>query len=145
MALLVEGISLTRCARKDTRFETRATLRHGAWLGGQTQGRLPEELCHWADLTMTLLDQMLTSTSQHRSRSSCRVYLSPVLTASLVCHRYAVVKGAMADFVSLNEKIKCGMAFRKHVELAIGLDPSDSLAYHLLGRWCFEVRFVTSA
>lgn len=46
----------------------------------------------------------------------------------------------MVDFVSLHEKIKCGMAFRKHVEIAISLDPSDALAYHLLGRWCFEVR-----
>lgn len=45
----------------------------------------------------------------------------------------------MADFVSLSEKLDCGLTFRKHVERAIELDPSDALAYHLLGRWCFEV------
>ena len=59
--------------------------------------------------------------------------------------RYAVVKGAMSDFVSLHEKIACGMAFRKHVEEAIRLDPDDALSYHLLGRWCFEVRWENAA
>lgn len=59
----------------------------------------------------------------------------------LATARYAVAKGAMADYVPLNEKLKCGLIFRKHVEEAIRLDPTDSLAYHLLGRWCFEVQW----
>jgi hypothetical protein len=53
--------------------------------------------------------------------------------------RFAVVKGATADFVGLQEKIACGTVFRKHVERSIELDPNEALTHHLLGRFCFEV------
>eukprot|EP00043_Microstomoeca_roanoka_P001636 m.33829 g.33829 ORF g.33829 m.33829 type:complete len:365 (+) comp10936_c0_seq1:35-1129(+) len=52
---------------------------------------------------------------------------------------FAVITGAMTDYVGLNEKLECGHVFKKHVEEAIRLDPNDGLSYHLLGRWCFEV------
>eukprot|EP00056_Hartaetosiga_gracilis_P016443 m.243149 g.243149 ORF g.243149 m.243149 type:complete len:134 (+) comp41058_c0_seq1:559-960(+) len=45
----------------------------------------------------------------------------------------------MTDYVGLNEKLKCGEEFKQHVEIAIQLDPQDSLLSHLMGRWCFEV------
>ena len=45
----------------------------------------------------------------------------------------------MADHVSLNEKLECGHKFKMHVEESIRLNDSDAVAYHLLGRWCFEV------
>ncbi|EDQ84895.1 uncharacterized protein MONBRDRAFT_34478 [Monosiga brevicollis MX1] len=56
---------------------------------------------------------------------------------------YAIVQGALSDFVSLQEKLECGMLFRKHVERSLELDPSDALAHHLLGRFCFEVAKLT--
>ncbi|EGD81436.1 hypothetical protein PTSG_02157 [Salpingoeca rosetta] len=52
---------------------------------------------------------------------------------------YAVITGAMAEHVSLNEKLQCGHVFKQHVEEAIRLNTNDGLAYHLLGRWCLEV------
>lgn len=55
---------------------------------------------------------------------------------------YGVCCGALADFGGPKEKLNCGMLFRKHVETAISLNPTDPVSYHLLGRWCFEVREV---
>eukprot|EP00055_Hartaetosiga_balthica_P002472 m.4098 g.4098 ORF g.4098 m.4098 type:complete len:311 (-) comp2168_c1_seq1:1051-1983(-) len=52
---------------------------------------------------------------------------------------YGIITGSMTDYVGLNEKLKCGEEFKEHVEIAIRLDPDDSLLSHLLGRWCFEV------
>lgn len=53
--------------------------------------------------------------------------------------RFAVITGAMTDYVGLNEKLECGHKFKHHVEEALRLNPRDSLAFHLLGRWCIEV------
>ena len=46
------------------------------------------------------------------------------------------------DFVKMQgvkEKILDGFEFKKHIDTAAELNPSDHITHHLLGRFCFEV------
>jgi len=52
---------------------------------------------------------------------------------------YAVALGAATDYQGIPEKIKDGHEFRKHVDYAIKLRPTDHILFHMLGRWCYEV------
>ncbi|XP_037040821.1 regulator of microtubule dynamics protein 1-like [Bradysia coprophila] len=51
----------------------------------------------------------------------------------------AMILGKVADFVSTKERIEKGKDVKKHLELAIGLQPDEAYLYHVYGRWCFEV------
>ena len=39
----------------------------------------------------------------------------------------------------VKEKILDGFEFKKHIDTAAELNPSDHITHHLLGRFCFEV------
>eukprot|EP00736_Rhodelphis_marinus_P010224 Rmarinus@m.1311 len=51
----------------------------------------------------------------------------------------ALTISATNEFVTIREKLRNSRVFRKHVEIAIALDPTDPVSHHLLARWCFEV------
>ncbi|VDL93212.1 unnamed protein product [Schistocephalus solidus] len=51
----------------------------------------------------------------------------------------AIFVGLLAESSSINQKIKLGYEFKKHIDNAIKLDPSDAYCHLLKGRWCFEV------
>ncbi|XP_023019666.1 regulator of microtubule dynamics protein 1 [Leptinotarsa decemlineata] len=52
---------------------------------------------------------------------------------------YAILIGSRSDFVSLQEKISDGHIFKKHVDAALALCPTDPSLHHMLGRFDFEV------
>eukprot|EP01135_Chromosphaera_perkinsii_P004080 Nk52_evm11s268 gene=Nk52_evmTU11s268 len=52
---------------------------------------------------------------------------------------YAIISCALVEFGGTKEKINNGYVFKKHIDRAIELNPSDASCHHLLGRWCFEV------
>lgn len=46
-------------------------------------------------------------------------------------------------FKGVKEKILDGFEFKKHIDTAAELNPSDHITHHLLGRFCFEVSQVS--
>eukprot|EP00095_Tigriopus_kingsejongensis_P008957 maker-scaffold334_size202906-snap-gene-0.14 protein:Tk08957 transcript:maker-scaffold334_size202906-snap-gene-0.14-mRNA-1 annotation:"regulator of microtubule dynamics protein 3" len=52
---------------------------------------------------------------------------------------YAIVVGCRGEFVGIKDKILDGYEFKKHVDRAAELSPTDHTIQHLLGRFCFEV------
>lgn len=60
--------------------------------------------------------------------------------ASSEAHKwYAIVVGCRGEFVGIKEKILDGYEFKKHVDRAAELSPTDHTIQHLLGRFCYEV------
>ncbi|XP_014678109.1 PREDICTED: regulator of microtubule dynamics protein 1-like isoform X2 [Priapulus caudatus] len=55
----------------------------------------------------------------------------------------AVTLGSLSDYVGTQQKIKNGYQFKEHCEIALKLQPKDSLVLHLLGRWCYSVAMLT--
>ncbi|XP_077438782.1 regulator of microtubule dynamics protein 2 [Vanacampus margaritifer] len=52
---------------------------------------------------------------------------------------YAIMCGIMAEYDTMQNKIKNGYIFKDHLDKAIELKPQDPLSYYLLGRWCYAV------
>ncbi|XP_030012540.1 regulator of microtubule dynamics protein 2 [Sphaeramia orbicularis] len=52
---------------------------------------------------------------------------------------YAIMCGIMAEYDTVQNKIKNGYIFKDHLDKAIELNPQDPLSYYLLGRWCYAV------
>ncbi|XP_049591359.1 regulator of microtubule dynamics protein 2 isoform X1 [Syngnathus scovelli] len=52
---------------------------------------------------------------------------------------YAIMCGIMAEYDTVQNKIKNGYIFKDHLDKAIELKPQDPLSYYLLGRWCYAV------
>lgn len=56
--------------------------------------------------------------------------------ASSEAHKwYAIVVGCRGEFVGIKEKILDGYEFKKHVDRAAELSPTDHTIQHLLGRY----------
>lgn len=52
---------------------------------------------------------------------------------------YAIMCGIMAEYDTIQNKIKNGYIFKDHLDKAIELKPHDPLSYYLMGRWCYAV------
>ncbi|XP_055083238.1 regulator of microtubule dynamics protein 2 [Periophthalmus magnuspinnatus] len=52
---------------------------------------------------------------------------------------YAIMCGIMAEYDTVQNKIKNGYIFKDHLDKAIELKPHDPLSYYLMGRWCYAV------
>jgi len=56
------------------------------------------------------------------------------------CHLwYAILLGDTCKYGDTKEKLLKGNMIEQHVKICLELDPSNSTALHLLGRYCFEV------
>ncbi|KAL3270687.1 hypothetical protein HHI36_021215 [Cryptolaemus montrouzieri] len=51
----------------------------------------------------------------------------------------AILVGSRSGTRPMKERIQDGQLFKKHVDIAISIDPSDASLHHLVGRFCFEV------
>ncbi|XP_054655098.1 regulator of microtubule dynamics protein 2 isoform X3 [Dunckerocampus dactyliophorus] len=52
---------------------------------------------------------------------------------------YAIMCGILAEYDTMQNKIKNGYIFKDHLDKAIELKPQDPMSYYLLGRWCYAV------
>lgn len=56
---------------------------------------------------------------------------------------YAITIGSLSEFIGVQQKIENGYQFKKHVDTAVKLKPTDPTLHHMLGRWSFEVATLT--
>jgi len=52
---------------------------------------------------------------------------------------YAIAVGVRGEFLGIKEKILDGFEFKRHIDRASELAPTDHTVQHLLGRFCYEV------
>ncbi|CAF0869074.1 unnamed protein product [Brachionus calyciflorus] len=52
---------------------------------------------------------------------------------------YAIFTGKITEYCSINEKVKYGFEFKKHLDIAIEMEQSDSVLYYLRGRWYYKM------
>ena len=57
---------------------------------------------------------------------------------------YAILLGDTCKYDDTRVKLTKGLEFEKQVKLSLDIDPYNSTALHLIGRYCFEVRFCHS-
>ena len=56
------------------------------------------------------------------------------------CHLwYAILLGDTCKYDDTKTKLTKGREFERHVKRSLQLDPCNSTALHLLGRYCYEV------
>lgn len=51
----------------------------------------------------------------------------------------AISLGSLGDYLGVSEKIKNGVLFKEHLDIAISINPTDPILHHLLGRFSYEV------
>eukprot|EP00644_Phytophthora_capsici_P016052 jgi/Phyca11/17493/fgenesh1_pg.PHYCAscaffold_28_\ len=57
--------------------------------------------------------------------------------------RYGIILSSIGDYEGTKVAISNSYVIRKHWETAIELDPSNSMTYYLLGRWCIAIADLT--
>ncbi|XP_037321616.2 regulator of microtubule dynamics protein 2 isoform X2 [Pungitius pungitius] len=98
--------------------------------------RLIRAYCDVHDISSTLEEKKTTAETGKRAGEEA-VGLNPACAES---HQwYAIMCGIMAEYETVQNKIKNGYIFKDHLDKAIGLKPQDPLSYYLLGRWCYAV------
>ena len=64
------------------------------------------------------------------------------------CHLwYAILLGDTCKYDDTRVKLTKGLEFERQVKMSLDIDPYNSTALHLIGRYCYEVRYyhVTSS
>ncbi|KAM9365477.1 regulator of microtubule dynamics protein 2 [Pholidichthys leucotaenia] len=98
--------------------------------------RLTRAYCDVHDICSTL-EEKKTCAETGKKVGEEAVALNPTCAES---HQwYAIMCGIMADYDTIQNKIKNGYIFKSHLDKAIELSPQDPLSYYLLGRWCYAV------
>ncbi|KAG7999928.1 Regulator of microtubule dynamics protein 2, partial [Nibea albiflora] len=98
--------------------------------------RLIRAYCDVHDVSSTLEEKKTHAESGKRVGEEA-VGLNPMCAES---HQwYAIMCGIMAEYDTVQNKIKNGYIFKDHLDRAIELKPQDPLSYYLLGRWCYAV------
>ncbi|PWA25917.1 hypothetical protein CCH79_00001364, partial [Gambusia affinis] len=99
--------------------------------------RLTRAYCDVHDITVTL-EEKKTHAENGKAVGEEAIKVNPKCAES---HQwYAIMCGIMAEYDSIQNKIKNGYIFKDHLDKAIELKPQDPLSYYLLGRWCYAVR-----
>ncbi|TMS04874.1 Regulator of microtubule dynamics protein 2 [Larimichthys crocea] len=98
--------------------------------------RLIRAYCDVHDVSSTLEEKKTHAESGKRVGEEA-VGLNPMCAES---HQwYAIMCGIMAEYDTVQNKIKNGYIFKDHLDKAIELKPQDPMSYYLLGRWCYAV------
>ncbi|KAK5881966.1 hypothetical protein CesoFtcFv8_020602 [Champsocephalus esox] len=98
--------------------------------------RLIRAYCDVHDVSSTLEEKKTHAETGKRVGEEA-VSLNPTCAES---HQwYAIMCGIMAEYDTVQNKIKNGYIFKDHLDKAIELKPQDPLSYYLLGRWCYAV------
>ncbi|XP_045465368.1 regulator of microtubule dynamics protein 1-like [Harmonia axyridis] len=70
---------------------------------------------------------------------SCRTSLDMQHNQADAHKWMAILIGYKGQYQSVKEKIHCGKLFKKHLDIAISLNPSDPVLQHMAGRFCLEI------
>ncbi|CAG6017873.1 unnamed protein product [Menidia menidia] len=98
--------------------------------------RLVRAYCDIHDISATL-EEKKTHAETGKFVGEEAVSLNPTCAES---HQwYAIMCGIMAEYDTVQNKIKNGYIFKDHLDKAIELKPQDPMSYYLLGRWCYAV------
>ncbi|KAM3862811.1 regulator of microtubule dynamics protein 2 [Diretmus argenteus] len=98
--------------------------------------RLIRAYCDVHDISSSL-EEKKTHAETGKEVGEEAVRLNPLCAES---HRwYAIMCGIVADYGTIQNKIKNGYMFKDHLDKAIELKPEDPTSYYLLGRWCYSV------
>nr|XP_046257199.1 regulator of microtubule dynamics protein 2 [Scatophagus argus]XP_046257200.1 regulator of microtubule dynamics protein 2 [Scatophagus argus]XP_046257201.1 regulator of microtubule dynamics protein 2 [Scatophagus argus]XP_046257202.1 regulator of microtubule dynamics protein 2 [Scatophagus argus]XP_046257203.1 regulator of microtubule dynamics protein 2 [Scatophagus argus] len=98
--------------------------------------RLTRAYCDVHDISSTL-EEKKTHAETGKKVGEEAVSLNPTCAES---HQwYAIMCGIMAEYDTVQNKIKNGYLFKDHLDKAIELKPQDPMSYYLLGRWCYAV------
>ncbi|XP_070697110.1 regulator of microtubule dynamics protein 2 [Pempheris klunzingeri] len=98
--------------------------------------RLIRAYCDVHDVSSTL-EEKKTHAETGKKVGEEAVSLNPTCAES---HQwYAIMCGIMAEYDTVQNKIKNGYIFKDHLDKAIELKPQDPMSYYLLGRWCYAV------
>ncbi|XP_051815939.1 regulator of microtubule dynamics protein 2 isoform X3 [Acanthochromis polyacanthus] len=98
--------------------------------------RLIRAYCDVHDISCTL-EEKKTHAESGKKVGEQAVSLNPACAES---HQwYAIMCGIMAEYDTVQNKIKNGYIFKDHLDKAIELKPQDPMSYYLLGRWCYAV------
>ncbi|XP_020507655.2 regulator of microtubule dynamics protein 2 [Labrus bergylta] len=139
LSVLLERID---CWHKGTDSEKRESLNllleHREEFGQSSMflWRLTRAYCDVHDISATL-EEKKSHAETGKKIGEEAVGLNPTCADS---HQwYAIMCGIMAEYDTVQNKIKNGYIFKDHLDKAIELKPQDPLSYYLLGRWCYAV------
>ncbi|XP_034040965.1 regulator of microtubule dynamics protein 2 isoform X1 [Thalassophryne amazonica] len=137
-ALLQQVDSLHRGSESDKRESLRILLEHTEEFG-QTSTFLWRLIRAYSDIhdISSTMEEKKTHAESGKKIGEDAVKLNPTCAES---HQwYAIICGIMADYDTMQNKIKNGYIFKDHLDKAIELKPHDPFSYYLLGRWCYAV------
>ncbi|XP_067465594.1 regulator of microtubule dynamics protein 2 [Thunnus thynnus] len=98
--------------------------------------RLTRAYCDVHDISPALEEKKIHAETGKKVGEEA-VRLNPTCAES---HQwYAIMCGIMAEYDTVQNKIKNGYIFKDHLDKAIELKPQDPMSYYLLGRWCYAV------
>ncbi|XP_056148149.1 regulator of microtubule dynamics protein 2 [Lampris incognitus] len=98
--------------------------------------RLTRAYCDVHDISSSL-EEKKTHAEAGKNIGEEAVRLNPSCAES---HQwYAIMCGIMAEYDTVQNRIKNGYIFKDHLDKAIELKPQDPMSYYLLGRWCYAV------
>uniref|UniRef100_A0A671TQR4 Regulator of microtubule dynamics protein 2 n=1 Tax=Sparus aurata TaxID=8175 RepID=A0A671TQR4_SPAAU len=93
--------------------------------------RLTRAYCDVHDISSTL--------EEKKTHAETAVTCIQPINRIFSLYRYAIMCGIMAEYETVQNKIKNGYIFKDHLDKAIELKPQDPMSYYLLGRWCYAV------
>ncbi|XP_034755165.1 regulator of microtubule dynamics protein 2 isoform X2 [Etheostoma cragini] len=139
LSVLLERIdSLHHGAESDKRQSLDLLLEHKEEFGRNSTflWRLIRAYCDVHDVSSTL-EEKKTHAATGKKVGEEAVSMNPRCAES---HQwYAIMCGIMAEYDTVQNKIKNGYIFKDHLDKAIELKPRDPMSYYLMGRWCYAV------
>ncbi|XP_068423977.1 regulator of microtubule dynamics protein 2 [Clinocottus analis] len=139
LCVLLERIDILRQGTESDKRESLDLLLEQREEFGQKSPflwRLIRAYCDLHDISSTL-EEKKTNAETGKKVGEEAVRLNPTCAES---HQwYAIMCGIMAEYDTVQNKIKNGYIFKDHLDKAIELKPQDPMSYYLLGRWCYAV------